>query len=102
MSKGNKLTLYILVAMALGILVGYIINTNASAEFIASFSKNIKLLSNIFILLVQMIIAPLVLSTLVVGIAKLGNIQTVGRVGGKAILWFGCASLISLLLGMLL
>ena len=49
-----------------------------------------------------MIIAPLVFSTLVVGIAKLGNIKTVGRVGGKALLWFISASLMSLLLGMLL
>ncbi|MDB5197659.1 MAG: C4-dicarboxylate transporter [Flaviaesturariibacter sp.] len=102
MGKGNRLTLYIIVAMLLGIGVGYVINTNSSPEFIASFSKNIKLLSAIFIRLVQMIIAPLVFTTLVVGIAKLGNLKTVGRVGGKAILWFVTASLVSLLLGMLL
>jgi Na+/H+-dicarboxylate symporter len=46
-----------------------------------------------------MIIAPLVFSTLVVGIAKLGDLKTVGRVGGKALLWFISASLASLLLG---
>lgn len=102
MTKGNRLTLYIIIAMILGIIVGYVINTNASQEVIDSFSKNIKLLSSIFIRLVQMIIAPLVFSTLVVGIAKLGNLQTVGRVGGKAILWFITASLVSLMLGMLL
>ena len=49
-----------------------------------------------------MIIAPLVFSTLVVGIAKLGDLKTVGRVGGKALLWFISASLISLLLGLIL
>ena len=49
-----------------------------------------------------MIIAPLVFSTLVVGIAKLGDLKTVGRIGGKALLWFISASLVSLLLGMLL
>ena len=49
-----------------------------------------------------MVIAPLVFTTLVVGIAKLGDMKTVGRVGGKAILWFISASLVSLLLGMLL
>ncbi len=102
MRKGNRLTSYIIIAMVLGIVVGYFINTQGSPELIASFSKNIKLLSNIFIRLVQMIIAPLVFTTLVVGIAKLGNLQTVGRVGGKAILWFVTASLVSLLLGMLL
>lgn len=102
MGKGNRLTIYILVAMALGILVGYIVHVNASAETIQSFSKNIKLLSSIFIRLVQMIIAPLVFATLVVGIAKLGDLKAVGRVGGKALLWFITASLASLLLGMLL
>ena len=49
-----------------------------------------------------MIIAPLVFTTLVVGIAKLGDLKTVGRVGGKAMLWFVTASLTSLLLGMML
>ena len=102
MGKGNRLTFYIIISMILGVAVGYIINTNSSPETIASFSKNVKLLSSIFIRLVQMIIAPLVFTTLVVGIAKLGNLQTVGRVGGKALLWFISASLISLLLGMLL
>src|SRR4029077_20376765 len=66
------------------------------------FSNNIKLLSTIFIRLVQMIISPLVFTTLVVGIAKLGDLKTVGRVGGKAILWFVTASLASLLIGMVL
>jgi Na+/H+-dicarboxylate symporter len=98
----SRLTLYILIAMVLGIVVGYFIHTNSSPEFIAKFSKNIKLLSTIFIRLVQMIIAPLVFTTLVVGIAKLGDLKTVGRVGGKAILWFVTASLASLLIGMLL
>ena len=102
MGKGNRLTLYIILSMILGVAVGYVINTDSSPETIASFSKNIKLLSSVFIRLVQMIIAPLVFTTLVVGIAKLGNLKTVGRVGGKALLWFISASLISLLLGMLL
>lgn len=102
MGKGNRLTIYILLAMALGIVVGYIVHVSAGQEFIDSFAKNIKLLSNIFIRLVQMIIAPLVFTTLVVGIAKLGDLKAVGRVGGKALLWFITASLTSLLLGMLL
>lgn len=102
MGKGNRLTIYILVAMALGILVGYIVHVSTPAETIQSFSKNIKLLSSIFIRLVQMIIAPLVFCTLVVGIAKLGDLKAVGRVGGKALLWFISASLVSLLLGLLL
>ena len=100
--KKNRLTLYILVAMAAGILVGYVMHELGSAPRIKSFSDNIKLLTTIFLRLVQMIIAPLVFCTLVVGIAKLGDLKTVGRVGGKALLWFISASLVSLLLGMLI
>lgn len=98
----NRLTLYILLAMALGIGVGLLIHTSASPDFIKSFSKNVNLLGRMFIRLVQMIIAPLVFSTLVVGIAKLGDLKAVGRVGGKALLWFISASLVSLLVGLVL
>lgn len=88
--------------MVLGILVGYIVNTNCTPEFIKGFAPKIKLLATIFLRLVQMIIAPLVFATLVVGIAKLGDLKTVGRVGGKAMIWFISASLVSLALGLLL
>jgi Na+/H+-dicarboxylate symporter len=88
--------------MALGILTGYLVHTQADPATIKSFSSNIKLLTTIFLRLVQMVIAPLVFTTLVVGIAKLGDLSVVGRVGGKALLWFVSASLISLLLGMVL
>jgi Na+/H+-dicarboxylate symporter len=100
--KRNSLTLYIFVAMILGAIAGYFVYSQYSASTRNAFSSNIKLFSVIFLRLVQMIIAPLVFSTLVVGIAKLGNIKTVGRVGGKALLWFISASLASLLLGMFL
>jgi len=100
--KSNRLTLYILIAMGLGVIVGYVVHVRSSPDFIASFSKNIKLLSTLFIRLVQMIIAPLVFATLVVGIAKLGDLKAVGRVGGKSLLWFITASLVSLLLGLFL
>jgi Na+/H+-dicarboxylate symporter len=102
MPKRNRLTVFILIAMILGIVVGYVVHQNSSADFIKKFSDNIKLLTTIFLRLVQMIIAPLVFCTLVVGIAKLGDLKTVGRVGGKALLWFISASLISLLLGLFL
>jgi Na+/H+-dicarboxylate symporter len=69
---------------------------------IEEISDYLKILTDIFLRLVKMIIAPLVFSTLVVGIAKLGDMKTVGRVGGRALLWFMSASLVSLLLGMLL
>ncbi len=98
----NKLTLYIIIAMVLGVALGYAIFLTASPATAQAISDNLKLLTKIFLNLVQMIIAPLVFSTLVVGIAKLGDIKTVGRVGGKALLWFVSASLVSLLLGLFL
>jgi Na+/H+-dicarboxylate symporter len=102
MKKSNKLTLYIVIAMIAGAILGYYIHETQSATSIESISKNLKLLTTIFLRLVQMIIAPLVFTTLVVGIAKLGDIKTVGRVGGKALLWFISASLMSLLIGLIL
>ena len=100
--KGNRLTAFILIAMLLGVLVGYIVHRSSSPETIKGFATNIRLLTTIFLRLVQMIIAPLVFTTLVVGIAKLGDLKSVGRVGGKAMLWFISASLVSLLLGLVL
>ena len=100
--KSSKLTTYIVIAMVAGILAGYLIHENASPEFIKDFAPKIKLLATIFLRMVQMIIAPLVFATLVVGIAKLGDLKTVGRVGGKAMIWFISASLISLTLGLIL
>ena len=102
MKKSNKLTLYIVIAMIAGAILGYYIHETQSATSIESIAKNLKLLTTIFLRLVQMIIAPLVFTTLVVGIAKLGDIKTVGRVGGKALLWFITASLMSLLIGLIL
>lgn len=102
MPKKNRLTLYIFVAMLLGIAAGYYVHENYPPETVKTFSDNIKLLTTIFLRLVQMIIAPIVFATLVVGIAKLGDLKTVGRVGGKAMLWFISASLISLTLGLIL
>ncbi|MBI3237730.1 MAG: dicarboxylate/amino acid:cation symporter, partial [Flavobacteriia bacterium] len=57
---------------------------------------------NIFLRLIKMIVALLVFSTLVVGVARLGDIKAVGRIGGKTLLWFISASFVSLLLGMVL
>jgi Na+/H+-dicarboxylate symporter len=61
-----------------------------------------SIIADIFLRLIKMIVAPLVFTTLVVGIAKLGDIKTVGRIGGKTMVWFISASLMSLLLGMIL
>ncbi len=98
----NKLTLYIFIALILGIISGWLCNINASSPFVIGFVDYVPLMSDIFLNLVKMIIAPLVFSTLVVGVAKLGDISAVGRIGGKTLLWFLSATFVSLFLGMIL
>ncbi|MDN5289375.1 MAG: C4-dicarboxylate transporter [Mucilaginibacter sp.] len=149
MPKSN-LTLYIFIALVLGVITGYIynvrvinaINVNintADAQIKAINTKLVLLndsttaehktlqaqkvqqlkiskdnnsiredklegfsiLSDIFLRLIKMIVAPLVFTTLVVGVAKVGDIKAVGRIGGKTMLWFLSATLVSLLIGML-
>jgi Na+/H+-dicarboxylate symporter len=105
----NRQTLYVAIALILGIMVGELLNLSLGSSGTAkpnpALSQIIEIfsvLTDIFLRLVKMIIAPLVFSTLVVGMAKMGDIQTVGRIGIKALLWFFSASIFSLLLGMLL
>lgn len=88
-----NLTAQIFIGMALGVLAGHFF-PNASAHY--------KLLSDIFLRLIKMIIAPLVFSTLVVGISKLGDFKSVGRIGAKTLVYFYAATLLSLLTGLLL
>jgi len=93
----------IFIGMLLGIAVGYACSITwpdpQTAKEIAGY---IALVSDVFLRLIKMIIAPLVFSTLVVGIAHLGDTAAVGRVGGKALLWFVGASFCSLMLGLIL
>jgi Na+/H+-dicarboxylate symporter len=101
--KSSRMTTYILIAMVLGIAVGGIIHGQiaeaATQKLIAGY---ISFGSMIFLRLIKMIIAPLVFSTLVVGIGHMSDAGAVGRVGGKAMLWFVTASLVSLSLGLVL
>lgn len=146
--KKNRLTLYILICLVVGIALGFTLNRTYMADVndkleavdlgikdvqlkksladsatIASLNAQLEmlgkernkilaerdkkvepfsLLADIFLRLIKMIVAPLVFSTLVVGVAKLGDISAVGRIGGKTLLWFISASLLSLLLGMVM
>jgi Na+/H+-dicarboxylate symporter len=119
----SNLTIQIIIAMIMGAILGISLHSSigntvtlwyfsfselskVKVEFVITeanlmlFSIKIKMLATIFIRLVQMIISPLVFTTLVVGIAKLGDIKSVSRIGGKAMLWFFSASFVSLLIGM--
>ena len=101
--KGASSALWILAAMVLGIAIGYLVNSGvADKEAAKEIAGYISLVSDIFLRLIKMLIGPLVFSTLVIGIAHMGDASAVGRVFVKAMLWFITASLISLLLGMVL
>ena len=97
----TRLTRYIIAGLVLGIAAGYLCYVYFPSSS-AQFAEIASLLPTAFLRLIKMIIAPLVFSTLVVGIAKMGDITTVGRIGGKALGWFIFASLVSLTLGLVL
>jgi Na+/H+-dicarboxylate symporter len=96
-----SLTGWIMIAMVAGVLLGLWTHYNGSPAQVEGFTAVAGVVTDIFLRLIKMIIAPLVFCTLVVGIAKLGDIKAVGRIGGKALLWFLCASFLSLFLGMI-
>lgn len=112
----QNLTWYIIAAMILGAITGQLIHiyfpetiqikdaSGALKDIVRSehIGQYFKILTGVFLRLVQMIIAPLVITTLIVGIAKMGNLKAVGRVGGRSMIWFFSASLASLLLGLML
>jgi Na+/H+-dicarboxylate symporter len=93
----------ILIALVIGIIVGYMIFTSfPDKKGAAQIAGYVSILSDVFLRLIKMLIGPLVFSTLVVGIAHMGDAASVGRVFAKAIGWFITASLVSLLLGLVL
>ncbi|MBK6728177.1 MAG: dicarboxylate/amino acid:cation symporter [Xanthomonadales bacterium] len=98
--SSNKLTLWILIALVLGAVAGFVIHKRVADP--TPWVTNLGLVTTIFLRLIKMIIAPLVFATLTVGIAKMGDMAVVGRLGLKAMLWFIAASLMSLGLGLLL
>ncbi|KAB0643947.1 dicarboxylate/amino acid:cation symporter [Burkholderia latens] len=103
MRKKNAAAVWILVAMVAGIVIGYMIFTSfPDKKAAAEIAGYISLVSDVFLRLIKMVIGPLVFSTLVVGIAHMGDAASVGRVFVKAFGWFVTASLVSLLLGLLM
>jgi Na+/H+-dicarboxylate symporter len=98
----KRLTLYIMIGLVLGIIVGAILNRTLTPESIAELSKWFKLVTDIFLRLIKMIIAPLVFATLVSGIVHMGDTASLGRVGLKTMTWFIGATVVSLTLGMFL
>jgi Na+/H+-dicarboxylate symporter len=99
-SKGGTLTWWILGGLVSGILVGAVVK--ATVPDPTAIIEGLTLVTTVFLRLIKMIIGPLVFATLAVGIAKMGDLGTVGRIGLKAMVWFLGASLVSLTLGLVL
>ncbi len=87
----NHLYIQVLTAIVLGVLVGH---------FFPEFGAMLKPLGDGFVKLIKMIIAPIIFCTVVSGIAHMSDTRKIGRVGGKAILYFEVVSTIALLIGM--
>src|SRR5258706_8425902 len=101
--KGLPAAAWILIAMVIGIVLGYMVFKNfPDKKAAAEIAGYISIMSDVFLRLIKMLIGPLVFSTLVVGIAHMGDAASVGRVFGKALGWFVTASLVSLVLGLIL
>lgn len=104
----KRLTLMILIGLVLGLAVGWAINAGiddgsaAATARLKDIAHWFSVVTTVFLSLIKMIIAPLVFSTLVVGIAHMGDTGTLGRVGVKSLGWFIGASLVSLTLGLFL
>ncbi|HEV3396767.1 MAG TPA: cation:dicarboxylase symporter family transporter, partial [Xanthobacteraceae bacterium] len=100
---GKRFTYWIVGGMILGAVVGYILyNAIPDPKTAAIVAGYFSIVTDLFLRLIKMIIAPLVFSMLVVGIAHMGDTGAIGRIGLKAMGWFLTASLISLALGLLM
>jgi Na+/H+-dicarboxylate symporter len=99
----NRLfTSFVVAAMVLGIAVGWALNQYASPEQAKAVADNLSIITDVFLRLIKMIIAPLVFATLVAGIAHMEDAASIGRVGVKTMGWFISASIVSLLIGLMM
>jgi proton glutamate symport protein len=94
-------TTQIFIGLLLGILIGYVWpSSDVDGKHIVGLGEAIKPLADTFLRMIKMIIAPLLFSTLVVGIAGTGDLKAMGRIGLKAIIYFEVATTIALFLGL--
>ena len=92
----KRLFAYLIIgAMVLGVLAGWGLNQFLSPEQAKAAAGNLNLVTDIFLRLIKMIIAPLVFTTLIAGIAHMEDAASVGRIGAKTMGWFICASIVS-------
>ncbi|WP_409304045.1 C4-dicarboxylate transporter DctA [Peribacillus sp. SCS-155] len=86
----KSLTTQVILGILLGILIGFLF---------PEFGSKLKVIADIFIKLVKMVIAPIIFLTIVIGIAGMGDLKKVGRIGGKALLYFEIVSTLALAIG---
>jgi Na+/H+-dicarboxylate symporter len=99
----RRFALFVIAAMIGGVLTGFVLNrTIADPAQLRQIADGLGIVTDIFLRLIRMIIAPLVFSTLVVGIAHMEDTAAIGRVGLKALGWFVCASVVSLTIGLIM
>jgi len=104
----KNLTRFILIALVLGIITGLALHyaiddgTPASEARLAKVAEYLSIVTTLFLRLIKMIIAPLVFSTLVAGIAHMGDLAALGRIAVRSLGWFIGASLVSLTLGLII
>src|SRR3954463_12065597 len=103
MKRKMPAAISILIALVIGVVVGYMIFVSyPDKKTAAQIAGYVSILSDVFLRLIKMLIGPLVFSTLVVGIAHMGDAKSVGRIFAKSLGWFVTASLVSLVLGLVL
>ncbi|TVY05488.1 dicarboxylate/amino acid:cation symporter [Paenibacillus cremeus] len=86
----KNLTVQVLIAIVIGILIG---------QFFPAFGVQLKVLGDIFVKLIKMIIAPIVFFTIVIGFANMGDMKKIGRIGGKALLYFEIITTFAMAIG---
>ena len=96
-----NITTKIVIGFVLGVLIGQILHSSYDVDTAEAIGNKFQVVSKVFLKLIKMIIGPLVFSTLVVGIAKLGDFKVVGRIGIKTLGYFYFATILSLIIGLL-
>ena len=98
----RRFALLIVLSMVLGVGVGWACNQFLAPGQAAQAADSLSIITDVFLRLIKMIIAPLVFTTLVAGIAHMEDAAAVGRIGAKTMGWFICASIVSLLIGLMM
>ena len=101
-ARQRLLTFLLVAATLLGIAVGWVCNRYLTPQQAVDVGADLSIITDAFLRLIKMVIAPLVFASLVTAIARMGGASEIGRVGIKALAWFLGASCVSLVIGLLM